>query len=170
MLVEQLLQFGLGRGDASGQNLDQPLGRFECIHAEILIVGASPSVARVLDRTGLNRAMTSSDAGFLDRYGPWAVIGGASEGIGAAYARAMAERGLNVVLLARRAAQLDEVAEGIRADFGVQAKTVALDLTHDDAVSKIFDATAGLEVGTLFYGAGGTRTISRSSPIRPRWR
>jgi short-subunit dehydrogenase len=45
--------------------------------------------------------MTSGDTAFADRYGPWAVVAGASEGVGASYARAMADRGLNVVLLAR---------------------------------------------------------------------
>ena len=59
--------------------------------------------------------MAVTEAPFADRYGPWALVAGASEGVGAAYARAMAERGLNVVLLARRQTVLDELADAIAA-------------------------------------------------------
>ena len=53
--------------------------------------------------------MTASDSTFFERYGPWALVVGASEGVGAAYPRAMAERGLNVVLISRRQAVLDDL-------------------------------------------------------------
>ena len=53
---------------------------------------------------------------FRERYGPWAVVAGASEGVGAALARAYAAQGVHVVLLARRQNVLDEVAESLRAD------------------------------------------------------
>jgi uncharacterized protein len=99
--------------------------------------------------------MTAPDSSFADRYGPWALIAGASEGIGAAHARRMAQLGLNVVLLARRQAVLDGVAASIRAEFGVEAKPVAVDFTQDDALAKIIDATAGLDVGMVAYAAGG---------------
>jgi uncharacterized protein len=47
--------------------------------------------------------MTDNDGkGFRDRYGPWALVAGASDGVGAADARALAERGVNVMLVARR--------------------------------------------------------------------
>ena len=48
---------------------------------------------------------------FVERYGPWAVVAGASEGIGASFSRKLAERGCNLVLLARRAGPLEELAE-----------------------------------------------------------
>jgi hypothetical protein len=98
--------------------------------------------------------MTITDTGFADRYGPWALVAGASEGVGAAYARAMAERGLDVVLLARRQGVLDEVAAAIRADTGAEARAVAVDLAAHDAMARIVDATAGLEVGMVMYCAG----------------
>ena len=91
---------------------------------------------------------------FADRYGPWALIAGASDGVGAAFARAIAERGVNVVLLARRQAVLDEVAAGIRSDTGVEARTLVVDLARPDAVATVVDAVAGLDVGTLVYCAG----------------
>ncbi len=98
--------------------------------------------------------MTSNDTAFAGRYGPWALVAGASEGVGTAYARAMAERGLNVVLLARRQAALEEVASSIRAATGVETRAVAVDLAAHDAMAKILDATSGLDVGMLMYCAG----------------
>ena len=91
---------------------------------------------------------------FAEQYGPWAVIAGASDGVGAAYARAMAERGVNVLLLARRLGVLDEVAEGIRAETGVEARGVAVDLAEPEAFDRIVAVTDGLEVGMLMYNAG----------------
>jgi short-subunit dehydrogenase len=91
---------------------------------------------------------------FASRYGPWALVAGASEGVGAAFARALAARGLHVVLLARRQAALDEVAAAIRADAGVETRTAAVDLARADAMARVAAATAGLEVGFVLYCAG----------------
>lgn len=91
---------------------------------------------------------------FAQRYGPWALIIGASEGVGAAYALAVAGRGLNVVLVARRQAVLDEVATDIRARTGVRTRTIAVDLTGHDAMDRLAAGTADLEVGMVFYCAG----------------
>jgi short-subunit dehydrogenase len=91
---------------------------------------------------------------FVDRYGPWALVVGASEGIGAVFAHAVAERGLNAVLVARRQSALDEVASRTREATGSDVRTVAVDLTDDDATAAIIDATAELDVGLVFYCAG----------------
>jgi len=91
---------------------------------------------------------------FATRYGPWALVAGASDGVGAAFVRAIAERGLNVVMLARRKSVLDEVAAAIRADTGVETRSVAIDLARPDAMTAIADETAGLEVGFVVYCAG----------------
>jgi short-subunit dehydrogenase len=108
-----------------------------------------------------------SDTTFADRYGPWALVAGASEGVGAAYARAMADRGLNVVLLARRQSVLNEVAGAIHADTGVEARAVAIDLATHDAASKVTDATTGLDIGMLMYCAGSDPNYERflSNPV-----
>jgi short-subunit dehydrogenase len=98
--------------------------------------------------------MSQNDTSFVDRYGPWALVAGASEGVGAAFAHAVAERGVNVVLLARRQGALDDVAASIRADTGVDTRTVALDLAESGAMAAIAEATAGLELGLLMYNAG----------------
>src|SRR5262245_45594986 len=91
---------------------------------------------------------------FAERYGPWALVAGASDGVGEGFARAVAERGVNVVLLARRQHVLDEVAASITADTGVDAWSVAIDLATDDAMARVADATADLDVGLLMYCAG----------------
>ena len=68
------------------------------------------------------------DDAFLRRYGSWAVVAGASEGLGAAWAEALAARGLNLVLFARRPEVLDATAGAIRSRHAVEVRTLALDL------------------------------------------
>ncbi len=99
---------------------------------------------------------------FGARYGPWAVVAGASEGVGAALARAFAAHGVNVVLLARRQAVLDEVATSIGAKVGVEARAVAVDLAGDDAMARIVAATADVEVGLVAYCAGAPGASGRA--------
>jgi short-subunit dehydrogenase len=87
---------------------------------------------------------------FAEQYGPWAVVAGASDGIGASVVRSLGERGVNVVLVARRQAALDEVAASVSSE----TRTVVLDLSVPDADAALADATAGLDVGLLVYNAG----------------
>ncbi|CAM3371217.1 hypothetical protein MYFR107205_07410 [Mycolicibacterium frederiksbergense] len=91
---------------------------------------------------------------FADKYGPWALVAGASDGVGAALADGLAQRGVNVVLLARRQPLLDEVAAGIENRHGVQTRTLAIDLATETAASQIAEATGDLEIGFLAYCAG----------------
>ena len=87
---------------------------------------------------------------FRVRYGPWAVIAGASEGIGAAFATALAARGLNLLLLARRQEPLDVLAATLR---GVEVRTASVDLGAADLASRISELTQGLEVGLVVASA-----------------
>ncbi len=91
---------------------------------------------------------------FAVKYGPWALVAGASDGVGAAFAQALAERGVNVVLLARRQAVLDEVAASIAARTGVQTHSLAIDLANPDAAASVKAATNDLDIGFLVYCAG----------------
>jgi short-subunit dehydrogenase len=91
---------------------------------------------------------------FAEKYGPWALVAGASDGVGAAFAEGLAERGVNVVLLARRQAVLDEVAAGIAERTGVQTRTLAIDLASRDASAQVASATDDLDIGFLVYCAG----------------
>lgn len=96
---------------------------------------------------------------FADKYGPWALVAGASDGVGAAFAEAIARRGVNVVLLARRQHVLDEVADGISRRAGVETRTLVIDLAAADAVASIRAATAGLDIGMVVYCAGADADI-----------
>ncbi len=87
------------------------------------------------------------------KYGPWAVIPGGSEGIGACLATRLAESGINSVLVARKPEPLEETAAQVRK-LGVQVRTLALDLTADTMLDKIKAVTDDIEVGSLFYNAG----------------
>ena len=91
---------------------------------------------------------------FADKYGPWALVAGASDGLGAKFARELAERGVNVVLLARRQAVLDQVAADIGSQMSAQTRTLAVDLAHPGATAAIAEATGDLEIGFLVYCAG----------------
>jgi short-subunit dehydrogenase len=94
----------------------------------------------------------STDADFKTRYGTWALVAGASEGLGAAFARQIGARGLNVVLVARRAELLAQLATEIRAG-GVEVKTLALDLGAPDLEARLVEATRDLEIGLVVYNA-----------------
>ncbi len=94
-----------------------------------------------------------SDDDFRDRYGPWALIAGASMGIGRALSHEAARRGLDVVLLARGKEQLEATAAEVAAEHGVQVRTVAADLAADDIGRVVDEATADLEIGLFVYNA-----------------
>ncbi|MCA1004610.1 SDR family NAD(P)-dependent oxidoreductase [Rhodococcus hoagii] len=89
----------------------------------------------------------------IAKHGPWAVIAGGSEGVGAELAVQLAEAGLNLVLLARKPEPLEATAERARAN-GVEVRTLSVDLTEADVLDKIRTVTDDLEVGLLVYNAG----------------
>jgi short-subunit dehydrogenase len=90
---------------------------------------------------------------FFDLYGPWAVVTGASDGIGRAMARDLAARGLYVVLVARRRARLEELAHELRA-HGVETRVVEADLASPEGASLVLEATRELDVGLYVASAG----------------
>lgn len=87
-----------------------------------------------------------------EKYGPWAMVLGASEGIGEAFVRQIAAAGVNVVLVSRRQSVLDALAASLPDT--VQHRTLAVDLTADDAVDQLIAATDDIEVGLVVYNAG----------------
>ena len=91
---------------------------------------------------------------FASRYGPWALIAGASEGTGASFAHQLAEKGLNLLLVARRPAPLDELAGYLRAIHGVECVTASIDLAREDATQQLVALAGTREVGLLILNAG----------------
>ena len=89
----------------------------------------------------------------LKRYGPCAVIAGASEGIGAAFARTLAEVGFDLVLIARRAAPLSALSDELRARHVCKVDTIELDLAASDLELQLEAIAREREVGLLVYNA-----------------
>lgn len=87
------------------------------------------------------------------RYGPWALIAGGSEGVGAEFAKQLAGDGFDLVLIARKPEPLAEIAACCR-EIGAEVRTVAVDLLEPQAVQRIVAETADVEVGLLIYNAG----------------
>lgn len=90
---------------------------------------------------------------FRARYGPWALIAGGSMGMGAAYSRQLAQKGLNVVLVAEAAEPLETLARSLAAEHGVQTRAVLADLSAPDVLAVLDAATCDLEIGLLVYNA-----------------
>ena len=91
----------------------------------------------------------SAASDFTARYGPWAVIAGASEGIGAAFAAQLADRGLNLILVARRSGPLEELA----ARMPTTAVTVAADLATPEGLDAVASAVGDREIGLVVANA-----------------
>lgn len=91
---------------------------------------------------------------FASKYGRWALIAGASEGIGASLADQLAARGCDLVLIARNEARLAKVVDAARTRHGVQVRPLVLDLTDAEMPAEVSAATEGLEVGLVIYNAG----------------
>jgi short-subunit dehydrogenase len=98
---------------------------------------------------------------FAERYGPWALIAGASEGTGRAFAHQIASQGVHCILIARRDGPLNELAEEIRARHRVECVTASVDLVAADAVDRIKAAVAGRDVRLFVSNAGSDTNSSR---------
>ncbi|NGY04016.1 SDR family NAD(P)-dependent oxidoreductase [Solimonas terrae] len=91
---------------------------------------------------------------FAIRYGPVALVTGASSGIGRAFAECLAARGMDLVVVARRTQRLEELATQLRRKYTVNVTVCPADLARPDAAQTILDATAPLDVGLLVSNAG----------------
>lgn len=91
---------------------------------------------------------------FAEQYGPWALVTGASSGLGEQYARALAARGLHVIVIARRLERLRTLAEELGETYGVRVKAVEADLLQPSAVEKIQRIAAERDLGLIVCNAG----------------
>lgn len=89
------------------------------------------------------------------KYGPWALLVGGSEGIGEHLARALGAAGINLVLVARKPEPLAATAAAVRTESGVEVRTLALDIGRDDVLDRVREVTDGLEIGLLAHNVGG---------------
>lgn len=100
------------------------------------------------------------------RYGRWALITGASDGIGRAMATECARRGLNVMLVARRGEALSALAAVLIAEHGIAAQCVPADLSLPADVARLIAAAATVDIG-LLIAAAGFGTAGRFVDIDP---
>ena len=91
---------------------------------------------------------------FKARYGPWAVVTGASSGIGREMASWLAEAGMDLVLVARRRRLLEELASQLAASHGTRVRIVEADLSDRGQVVSVIEATEDVDVGLLVANAG----------------
>ena len=87
-------------------------------------------------------------------FGPWAIVTGASSGIGKEFAIQLAQQRLNLVLCARRQDLLNQVAQELHSQFGVSVKSVQLDLSQPDFLDRLKPELENLDVGLLVSNAG----------------
>ena len=90
---------------------------------------------------------------FSQRYGPWAIVAGASEGLGAEYATRLASRGLNLILIARRSELLKTLATQLAEKYKIRTKALVIDLSSPDAAEQVIQQTMDFETGLLVYNA-----------------
>src|SRR5467141_2540125 len=88
------------------------------------------------------------------RFGPWALVTGASSGIGKEFARQIAASGINVVLVARREDLLKEVGGEFSKRYGVEHRVVVLDVSREDFIRQLAPATDDLDIGLVVSNAG----------------
>ncbi len=90
---------------------------------------------------------------FQEKYGPWALVAGGAQGIGEAWSRYAAERGVNVIPLDIDQSALDEIGAALPKEFGVECLPVRVDLAADDMLEQVIDSVGDREVGLVVYNA-----------------
>jgi short-subunit dehydrogenase len=94
-------------------------------------------------------------ADFAKQYGPWAIVAGASEGVGRELARGVAAKGVHCILVARSEKPLAALADQIRAESGVECIAASIDLARPDALDRLVATAGSREVGLYVGNAGG---------------
>lgn len=102
----------------------------------------------------------------VQRYGPWALIIGGSEGVGAAFARKLAACGFRLVLIARKETPLRQLADELAAE-GVEVRRLSVDMSRPDALDRVRTVTDDIEVGLLIYNAGANNTRGAFVELEP---
>jgi short-subunit dehydrogenase len=89
-------------------------------------------------------------------YGPWAIIAGASEGVGVSFAHQLARLGINLILVARQKHLLEQVADAVKIEHSVQVRLLPLDLSRPDVLDRVRELSDGLDVGLVVLNAAAS--------------
>ncbi len=89
-----------------------------------------------------------------DKYGNWALVTGASSGIGEAFAYRLAKEGINLMLAARRKERLENLKTILENEFGIEVVAAPIDLTKDNFIDELIEFIGEKEVGILINNAG----------------
>jgi len=98
--------------------------------------------------------MSPQDTSLFNKYGTYALITGASEGIGRAFAWQLAQEGFNLVLVARREYLLNDLAAEIKLKYPVACQVIKADLAIKDEVDRLLEVTASVDIGVVVCNAG----------------
>ena len=88
------------------------------------------------------------------QYGSWALITGASSGIGRAMSEQIAQQGMNIVAVARNQDNLDALQDSLETRYGIKVRTISADLSQPEASHELNKQTADLDIGLLIPNAG----------------
>jgi hypothetical protein len=101
-----------------------------------------------------SRTLSREQQRWRNQYGPWALVTGASDGIGREIALRLGEAGLNLILVARRREVLDRLADELAGDHGIETRVIAADLATREGLRSVTERTSDLDVGLLAAAAG----------------
>lgn len=91
------------------------------------------------------------------RYGDWCLVAGAAEGLGEAYATALAEQGMNLIMVDLQKNRLDSLARQLEASFGVRTITLIADLFSEDSVKVMMELIIQTQCRLMIYNAAFSR-------------
>lgn len=117
-------------------------------------IAAIPFVILTLAFWNTRDHFSAAAASLHERYGGWALITGASAGIGEGFARALASQGIDCVLVARREDRLQSLAEELESRHGIQTRIVVADLASEDGMASVVSGVDDLDIGLLINNAG----------------
>ncbi len=89
-----------------------------------------------------------------DQFGPWALVTGASSGLGKEFAIQLADKGLNLILVARRQVLLQELGEYLQEKYGIDFQVICADMSNSSDVEEVLNIAGKLDVGLLVSNAG----------------
>jgi hypothetical protein len=100
------------------------------------------------------------DKSFVKKYGPWAVVLGAAEGIGAAYSEALARRGMNIILVDKEAESQNELATLLESKYGIKTSCLSSNLNDMDTIEQVMSEVQKQDCRLLIYNGAYSKVAT----------